>query len=222
VTPGLRIGLPKGRGLPYSRLVASGLGIRLRPGVSRYETCRDGLRLVVMILKFRDIADLLASNSIELGVTGDEWLTDTGLLRVRSSGRGGGGDLAEDRGGLRLLDAPIYHARVCLLASSYRPESTRFGTIATPFLNLSRVLTARHTPAPTFRTVYGTSEALVPDIADAAIDIVESGRTCALHGLSVVVDYGTVATHVVRSAAFDTGRAEEVLAVFGGIAGAVR
>jgi ATP phosphoribosyltransferase len=48
-------------------------------------------------------------------------------------------------------------------------------------------------------TVSGSSEALVPGIADASLDVVETGTSAALNGLVIRESFERVTTHLVRS-----------------------
>jgi ATP phosphoribosyltransferase len=40
---------------------------------------------------------------------------------------------------------------------------------------------------------------LVPDIADAALDVVETGASTAANGLGIAAEFDAVTTHLVRS-----------------------
>jgi ATP phosphoribosyltransferase len=209
----VRIGLPKGRGLDYTRRACAFIDIELRPGLSRYETRWGRHRIVLHILKFSDIAGLIAMGALDLGVTGEEWLLETGMLERAAAAVPSSAGL--DIANVRLGYVSVYLGRLCLLSPVDSTKASELGVIASPYARLARRLTADLCPRPRILAVRGTSESLVPDLADAAIDVVETGRTARLHGLRVAADYGTIATCLTRSAAFDTGPIQDLIAVLG-------
>ena len=101
---------------------------------------------------------------MDLGLAGDEWLMETGHTPDR-----------------RCFEARSYEASVCLLMARGRsPPARRIRSVATPYPNLAR----RACCAGPRRTagsspVSGSSEALVPDVADACLDLVETGTSAA-------------------------------------------
>jgi ATP phosphoribosyltransferase len=54
-------------------------------------------------------------------------------------------------------------------------------------------------PTATIMPVSGSTEALVPDIADACVDLVETGVSAELNALAVRQRFDRVTTHIVRS-----------------------
>lgn len=211
----VHIGLPKGRGLEYTRRACSRMDIKLRPGLFRYEKAIGRRRLVVHILKFGDIAHLIATAALDLGVTGDEWLLETAVVRERETIptlKGSTTSMVVDADGSRLADIPIYTARLCLLLPEAATSSGTMTLVASPYPNLARRLTTELDPRPQILPIQGTSEALVPDLADAAIDVVETGTTVRLHRLAVAVDYGVIRTCLARSRVFDVKEAWDLIA----------
>ena len=183
------IGLPKGRGLDYTKKMCMQIGIKLEDGLSRYEGTSN---IVIHILKFGDIAELLALGALDLGVTGDEWLLEAEGWRNPID---------------RLASVPIYTAQLCLLVPHDCRDVQDIKMVTSPFPRLAERLISDFKPRPEILPNRGTSEALVPDFADAAIDVVETGMTAKRHGLVPVVDYGKVEACLAHSRRFGSARA---------------
>jgi ATP phosphoribosyltransferase len=183
----IKIGLPKGRTASDSERFCAALGVETRPGVLSYRTTVGDLGIAVFLLKMPDVARLLRSNVLDLGLAGDEWLMEAGV--------------SSDR---RCFEARSYEASVCLLMAEddYRPPR-RIRSVVTPYPRLARSLLSATAPDLQIVPVSGSSEALVPDIADACIDLVESGTSAALNALVIRESYQRVTTHLVRSETSD-------------------
>jgi ATP phosphoribosyltransferase len=183
----IRIGLPKGRMAAESARFCGALGVQIRPGVLRYVTAVGGLDVVIMLIKAPDVARLLRRNLLDLGLTGDEWLMETGVPPDR-----------------RCFEARSYAASVCLLLAADDPRPPRsIRSVVTPYPNLARGLLRKTAPDAEIIAVSGSSEALVPDVADACLDLVETGTSAAPNSLVVRRSFNYVAPHLARSGACD-------------------
>jgi ATP phosphoribosyltransferase len=89
---------------------------------------------------------------------------------------------------------------VCLLMADDDPRPPRsIRSVATPYPNLARGLLRGVAPDAEVIAVNGSTEALVPDIADASLDLVETGTSAALNSLVVRRSFNYVTTHLARS-----------------------
>ena len=202
----IRIGLPKGRMAPESARLCDALGIQVRPGTLRYRAAAAGLDISILLLKAPDVARLLRRNLLEFGLIGDEWLMETGTPP-----------------GQRCFETRSYVASVCLLAAADDPRPLgRLRSVATPYPNLARRLLSDTAPDAEILAVSGSSEALVPDIADACFDLVETGASAMLNSLAVRRCFGDVTTHLVRSEACDPAMVAPVVGLLGGAREVVR
>jgi ATP phosphoribosyltransferase len=193
----IKIGLPKGRTVSDSERFCAALGVKTRPGVLSYQTTLGGLGIAVFLLKMPDVARLLRSNVLDLGLAGDEWLIETGV--------------SSDR---RCFEARSYEASVCLLMAEddHRPLR-RIRSVVTPYPRLARSLLGGTAPDTQIVPVTGSSEALVPDIADACIEVVETGASAALNGLVIRESFVRVTTHLARSETIDPLAVAQVVAL---------
>lgn len=202
----IRLGLPKGRMASELDRFCDALGVKLRPGVLSYRTVAEGFDISVFLLKAPDVARLLRRNLLDLGLTGDEWLMETGI------------DLA-----CRCFEARSYKASVCLLMAEDDPRpSWSIQSVVTPYPNLARRVMDRITPVSAIIPVSGSTEALVPGIADACVDVVETGTTAALNSLVIRYSFEQVTTHLVRSEACDLSAAAPLVELLAEAHGLVR
>jgi ATP phosphoribosyltransferase len=179
----IRLGLPKGRMASDSDRLCGALGIKVRAGVLSYRGMVESRPVCVYLMKAPDVARLLSKNLLDLGLTGDEWLLEAGV--------------SPDR---RCFEARSYEASVCLLMArgDHRPPS-HIRSVATPYPNVARSLLRGVAPGAEILAVSGSTEALVPDMADACVEVVETGASAALNALVIHLTFGYVTTHLVRS-----------------------
>jgi ATP phosphoribosyltransferase len=202
----IRLGLPKGRMGADADRFCTALGLTLKSGVLSYRTATRGLTVSVHLIKAPDIARLLRRNLLDLGLVGDEWLLETGVSPER-----------------RCFEARSYEATVCLLMSGDDPRSPRhIRSAASPHPNLTRSLLRDLAPTAEILAVNGSSEALVPGIADACVDLVETGASAALNGLAVRRRFAHVTTHLVRSEKCDPAAVSSVVDLLAGAMEAAR
>jgi ATP phosphoribosyltransferase len=179
----IRLGLPKGRMIAETDKFCAALGVSLTPGVLSYKAAVDSLEVAIFLVKAPDVARLLGRNLLDLGLTGDEWLMET--------------DASPDR---RCFETRSYEATVSLLMAVDDPRPPRYiRSVVTPYPNLARNLLRQTAPQSEVLAISGSSEALVPGIADACVDVVETGMSAALNGLVVRKPFAHVTTHLARA-----------------------
>jgi ATP phosphoribosyltransferase len=202
----IKLGLPKGRMAAETDRFCSALGVKPRSGVLSYRTSTCGRDISVLLMKAPDVARLLRRNMLELGLTGDEWLMETGADPD-----------------CRCFEARSYTASVCLLMAKDDPRPSRcIRSVVTPYPSLAQRLLSRTAPEAVVISVSGSSEALVPGIADACVDLVETGASAALNSLVIRESFEQVTTHLVRSPACDPLAVAPVVALLAAAHGSDR
>lgn len=179
----IRLGLPKGRMASDTARFCAALGVEMRDGVLSYRATVGDMPVCVYLMKAPDVARLLQKGLLDLGLAGDEWLLETGAALSR-----------------RCFETRSYTASICLLMASGDPRPSRhIRSVATPYPSLTRRLLASTAPGCDVLPVAGSTEALVPDIADACVDVVETGTSAVLNALAIRESFRDVTTHLVRS-----------------------
>lgn len=202
----IKVGLPKGRMAAATDRFCAALGVTTRPGVLSYQTAVEGTPVSVHLLKAPDVALLLRRDLLDLGLAGDEWLTETGL--------------GPDR---RCFKAWSYEATVCLLMARGDARLPRhLRSVATPYPSMARSLLRTIAPTAEILPVSGSSEALVPGIADACLDLVETGASAERNDLAIRQWFGHVTTHLVCSGQCDLNIVAPVVARLAGAMEAAR
>ncbi|MFJ2786146.1 MULTISPECIES: hypothetical protein [unclassified Streptomyces] len=151
----LRTGLPKGRLLPRSEAAV----------VSYDETAPD-VPAHHRFLRMPDIPDLVAEGLLDVGIAGEEWLVDSGADVVRV--------------------APLgwYHVRICALRLPGGAPPAGPVRVVSEYPHIARDFArARWGEDHTVRTVRGSVEHYLPDLADVAVECVETGESMRRRGL---------------------------------------
>jgi ATP phosphoribosyltransferase len=202
----IRLGLPKGRMAPQTDRFCAALGVDLTPGVLSFRTVVAGQEIGIFLMKAPDVARLLCRDLLDLGLTGDEWLMETGVSADR-----------------RCFETGSYQASVCLLMAADDPRPPRqIRSVVTPYPNMARNLLRQMAPGPQIMTVNGSSEALVPGIADACVDVVETGSSAALNALAIRESFCQVTTHLARSEHCDVAAVAPIIDLLASAQGLVR
>lgn len=152
------VGLPKGRDLQRSILLAQALGCEYDGSYLSRSPMDDTL---CVFLKQSDIADGLARRELDAGVVPDEWIQEA-QLQVS-------------------IIAPLcwHHTRMSVLGAPGWETGLEPGRVATNFPQIASVALPGHE----IRYVHGSAEAYPKLFADVAVDCVETGSAMRRHGL---------------------------------------
>lgn len=196
----LRIGIPsKGR---LSEVVANllhdaGLSFR-RIERSLFARCRD-MPLEIVFLRTDDIPVLTAEGAIDLGITGADLVAEGGVELVER--------LALGVGSCRLA--------LCVPDDTHiaSPKSLQGRRVATSFPQITRDWLARHGVEVHLVELSGSVEIMVAlGVADAVVDLVETGSTLAANRLRVLEEIGRYETVLVQnSSVVDPDMADRIV-----------
>jgi ATP phosphoribosyltransferase len=176
----LRLVLPKGslEKATLDLFAAADLAV-VRGSDVEYRAGIDDPRVdEVRILRPQEIPGYVAEGNFDLGITGRDWIEETGADVVSL------GELAYSKA----TSNPI---RVVLAVAQDSPVSTiadlRPGVrVSTEYPELTRRVLEKHGVRAEIRMSYGATEAKIPDIADAVVEITETGRALAAARLRIV------------------------------------
>jgi ATP phosphoribosyltransferase len=177
----LRLVLPKGSLEAQTLRLFEEADLRVRRGSDRdYHGTIDDDRIDrVSILRPQEIPLYVQDGLFDLGITGQDWIAETDAdvevlttLRYARSGTGHGTKV--------VLAVPNEHP-----ADSAKeiPPGTR---ISTEFLHLTERYFADLGISVKVTWSYGATEAKVPEIVDAIVDITETGSTLRAHGMKII------------------------------------
>lgn len=176
----LKLVLPKGSLERATLDLFEDADLKLLRGSERdYRGAIDDPRVSsVAILRPQEIPTYVAEGFFDIGVTGEDWIAETGADIVKVT------PLEYSK----QTDRPI---KVVLAAPSNaqitRPEDIKPGArISTELPNLTKAYFDRlGIPVRIFLS-YGATEAKVPEIVDAIVDLTETGSTLRRNGMSIV------------------------------------
>jgi len=132
----------------------------------------------VRILRPQEIPRYVAEGRFDLGITGRDWIEETGVDVVT---------LAE----LHYSKATARPIRVVLAVAAGAPEQSVTDLPAgvrvhTEYPELTKRYLTEHGVDADVQLSYGATEAKVPDIADAVVEITETGRALRAAGLRII------------------------------------
>jgi len=177
----LRLVIPKGSLEEQTLRLFEAADLRVRRGSPRdYHGTIDDERIErVSLLRPQEIPTYVQDGLFDLGITGRDWVEETGaevdVLASLDYAKSGAGH------GVRIvLAVPNEHP-----ANSAKelPAGSR---ISTEFLNITQRFFDGLGIAVKVVWSYGATEAKVPEIVDAIVDVTETGSTLRAHGMKIV------------------------------------
>lgn len=177
----LRLVLPKGSLEEQTLRLFEAADLAVRRGSSRdYHGTIDDDRIErVSLLRPQEIPSYIADGLFDLGITGRDWIEETAAdvevlasLEYAKSGTG--------RGVRIVLAVPTDHPAT---SAKELPPGSR---ISTEYVNLTRRYFETIGVDVRVAWSYGATEAKVPQIVDAIVDVTETGSTLRAHGMKIV------------------------------------
>ncbi len=176
----LRIVLPKGslEAATLKLFEEADLPI-LRSSSVEYKATIDDPRVrEVMILRPQEIPRYVADGLFDIGITGRDWVEETGAQ-------------VETLSELHYSKATARPIRMVLAVAADAPWMTAADLpngvrVQTEYLNITKAFFDRMGVDANISLSYGATEAKVPEIADAVVEITETGRALRASGLKVI------------------------------------
>lgn len=177
----LKLVIPKGSLEDQTLHLFEEADLRVRRSSSRdYHGTIDDDRIErVSVLRPQEIPVYVQDGFFDLGITGEDWIAETAAdvevltsLRYAKSGTGHGTKI--------VLAVPNEHPAD---SAAQMPEGSR---ISTEFMELTkRYFDNLGIPVKVVWS-YGATEAKVPEIVDAIVDVTETGSTLRAHGMKII------------------------------------
>ncbi|MEM9826494.1 MAG: ATP phosphoribosyltransferase [Planctomycetota bacterium] len=188
----LRLGLPsKGRLSEIATSLLAQAGLKYRRQARSLFARVSGLPVDLIFLRTDDIPTLCAEGAIDMGITGSDLVEEAAVdIRTRMK-----------------LGVGRCRLAVCVTEdSSYQSPGDLNGIrIATSFPNVTRQYFQRHGLRAHMVNLSGSVEVMIGlGVADAIVDLVETGSTLAANRLRVLDDIGHYETVLIQNEATAT------------------
>ncbi|MGV3482898.1 MAG: ATP phosphoribosyltransferase [Planctomycetaceae bacterium] len=184
----LRIGLPsKGRLSELAGELLRQAGLQFRRQERGLFAKVSGLPIDLTFLRTDDIPTLCAEGAIDMGITGSDLLEESGAkVDVR-------------------LKLGVGRCRLALCVPDDSQIDAASGLdglrIATSFPNVTQNYLASHGATARMVTLSGSVEVMIQlGVADAIVDLVETGSTLAANRLRILDEIGTYETVIIQNA----------------------
>lgn len=190
----LSVALPKGSLEEQTLLLFAQADLEVRRGSREYNPSIDDPRIArVKVLRPQEIPLYVAAGAFDLGISGHDWVEETGADIV---------EVAElpyaktGTGFVRMVvavpaESPVQSARDI-------PAGSR---ITTEFPNCTKRFFEQLGIPVDVHFSYGATEAKVPELMDALVDLTETGSTLRRNGLKIVDTVLTSTTRLLASPA---------------------
>jgi ATP phosphoribosyltransferase len=173
----LKLGLPKGSLQDATLQLLARAGWRVTVSSRSYFPTIDDSEVTCMLVRAQEMARYVETGALDAGITGRDWVLETGadvkevaeLLYAKQS-------LAPVRWVLAVPEnAPAQTAR-----------DLEGKVIATEVVNLTKKYLARHGVQARVEFSWGATEVKVPQLADAIVEITETGSSLRANHLRII------------------------------------
>jgi ATP phosphoribosyltransferase len=198
----LSLVLPKGSLEAATLALFEAADLAVRRGSDRdYRASIDDPRIdSVMFLRPQEIPQYVEQGLFDLGITGRDWIaeTDSDVVSVTE---------------LEYSKATSNPVKIVLAVPKEHPAQTGADLpngvrVSTEFPELTRRFFAKVGVDAIIVPSYGATEAKVPDIVDAIVDLTETGTSLRKHGLKVIETLLVSRTELITNAATNADAAK--------------
>jgi ATP phosphoribosyltransferase len=196
----LRFALPNGRFLKQSKDLLSSLDGDVATVNTDRVSLFDG-DAVAYLLKARDIPHLIATQRVHIGLVPEEW-----FMEFNSRGQGNRLKVVERTSWINT--SLVFFS---MSENDWPPKET--ARIATPFPSLAeRTLKKQNVQCTEILPLSGSTEAVLPDIADIGFDCVETGDTLKRHKMvQLFVAYENLSVSLAMSTLTSTASTSSLI-----------
>jgi len=215
----LKLGIPKGSLQDATLDLLSRAGWKVTLGSCSYVPTVDDPDLACLLVRAQEMARYVESGALEAGITGHDWVVETRADVI---------ELAELVYAKQRLTRVKWVLAVPEDSTIHDPKDLEGKVIATEVVGITENYLAKHGVKGRVEFSWGATEVKVPQLADAIVEVTETGsslRANRLRVLDTVLESATVFI-MNRKAAADPAKREKaenlVLMLQGAIAAATR
>jgi ATP phosphoribosyltransferase len=173
----LRLGLPKGSLQDATVQLFARAGWRITVNSRSYYPAIDDPEITCMLVRAQEMARYVETGALDAGITGRDWVLETGASVV---------EIAELPYAKQSLAPVRWVLAVPEEASVHSPKDLEGKVIATEVVNLTQKYLARHGVHARVEFSWGATEVKVPQLADAIVEVTETGSSLRAHRLRIV------------------------------------
>ncbi len=186
----LVIGLPKGSLEETTKRLFQKAGINLYGKSRSYYLVSDDKELEIMLIRAQEIPGYIESGSLDLGLTGKDWILETGA-RVREVA-----ELSYAKSGLGAVQLVLAVPEESGIKSVKDLEGKR---IATELVRVTRDYLRRKGVKADVEFSWGATEIKAGKLCDAIAELTESGATIRAHNLKIIDTILTSTTRLIAN-----------------------
>jgi len=173
----LKLGIPKGSLQESTLKIFEEAGYTIRVKERNYYPSVDDPELSCMLIRAQEMARYVEGGQLDCGLTGLDWIRENRADVVEVA------ELTYAKQSFR----PIRWVLAVKEGSPYQSVKDLEGkTIATEVVNLTKDYLAAHGVDAKVEFSWGTTEVKVPDLADAIVEITETGSSLRANNLKII------------------------------------
>src|SRR5277367_370325 len=186
----LRLGIPKGSLQEATLSLFTRAGLRVHTNARSYFAGTDDPEIECMLIRAQEMARYVEHGALDCGLTGTDWVAESGLEVEPVC------DLTyskQSRGGVRWVLAVPQDSRF------QKPEDLDGCIIATELVNATRnYFSARSIPVKV-EFSWGATEVKPPILADAIVEVTETGSSLKANRLRIIDTVMESDTHLIAN-----------------------
>ncbi len=177
MTKKLKLGLPKGSLQESTISIFEKAGYRIRVDERSYFPSIDDPEIECMLIRAQEMARYVQDGVIDCGITGKDWIIESRAKVVEMA------DLVYSKRGMR----PVKWVLAVPVASKIKSVKDLKGKrIATEAVNLTEDYLKRNKVKATVEFSWGATEVKPPRLADAIVEITETGASLEANNLKIL------------------------------------
>jgi ATP phosphoribosyltransferase len=213
----LKLGIPKGSLQDATLDLFSRAGWKITLNSRSYVPAIDDSEIECLLIRAQEMARYVESGALDAGITGHDWVVETGAAVDELS------ELIYAKQRLARVRWVLAVPEDCAI---HKPQDLQGKVIATEVVNITQRYFAKHGVQARVEFSWGATEVKVPQLADAIVEVTETGSSLRANRLRVVDTVLESATVFImnREAAADLWKREKaenlILMLQGAIAAA--
>src|SRR5438309_11848122 len=173
----LKLGLPKGSLQDATLQLLGRAGWRVTVSSRSYFPAIDDPEISCMLVRAQEMARYVETGALDAGITGRDWVMETGA-EVK--------EVAELPYAKQSLAPVRWVLAVPENAAAQTARDLEGKVIATEIVNLTKKYLARHGVEARVEFSWGATEVKVPQLADAIVEITETGSSLRANRLRII------------------------------------